>query len=190
MGDVPSVKGVAFQHGWERVRALIESGRIPMEELEFRLGSEGMELVDGKPEPSLWYPLVAADRLTELLIHIEGGGDREYARELGRQGLETVLGRGAVRGLLDGARRRGERAGHTLIGLAGLVYNFGMWSYRGEDLDRFEVVVQQASPFRTASLLAAAGFIEALVEHFAGSRVHVEVLRPEDDRVVFRAESA
>ena len=120
-------------------------------------------------------------------MQVEGGGDPEYARELGREGLDSVLGRDSMKSLADGASSRRELAGHSLVGLSSLVYNFGEWTYQGDDLKRFEVRVTDASAFPMNSLLSAAGFMEALVDRLAGFRIHVSIERPDADSVVFEA---
>jgi hypothetical protein len=156
MPEVPSVKGVNFLPTWERVTALAAENRVSRDELEARLEAEDLEILDGKPEPSLWYPIASLDRLSHVLVDLEGGGCPEYQKALGRQAVESLLARSSIRNLVEAAAKQGDRAGHSLMGVGSLVYSFGRWSFEG-DMREFSVELTEAEPFSDLSAWAVAG---------------------------------
>jgi hypothetical protein len=190
MSETPSVKGVAFQAVWDRVTSLVESGRVADDLLELTLGKEGLALLEEKPQPSLWYPMAHADRLTDLVVKVEGAGNPAYAKSLGASGLEPVLSRDSMRSFIEDSMRRKDRAGHALIGLAGLVYSFGQWTYRGEDLRSFEIDLTEAASFPENSAFSASGFMEALVAFVTHEPICVSPLRRAPDHWEFVARPA
>ncbi len=185
MPEVPSVKGVNFLPTWERVTALAAENRVSRDELELRLEAEDLEILDRKPEPSLWYPIASLDRLSHVLVDLEGGGCIEYQKAMGRQAVESLLSRSSIRNLVEAAAKQGDRAGHSLMGVGSLVYSFGHWSFEG-DMREFSVEFSEAEPFSDLSAWAVAGFAEELFERITGSSFEVTFTRPDPKRVIFR----
>ena len=187
METVGRVKGVSFSQTLERVRDLLASGAVSREALDVQLSPEAAALIDEKVEPSLWYPVATADELSRLLVEIEGGGDVGYMRGLGAQSLSGLLERDSIRSFIEGAMGQRGREGETLVQLASLIYDFGKWSYAGDDLSRFVVTARDVAELREAGMQTVAGFMEELVRRFAGFEVRVTAERPEPDRIVWTA---
>lgn len=190
MGEAPAMKGIAMQAAWERYSDLLRRGVLTREAALRELPPEALPLLDGPPQPSLWYPVAIGEQLTESVVQFDGRGRADYAKELGHAGFRTVLTRDALRSFVEGAMRRGERAGPTLIGLASLVYNFGAWHFEGDNLRDFQVRVRDAQAFGRLLVWASAGFMESLVDATTGQPVVIDPDWPEPSVVVFRARPA
>jgi hypothetical protein len=185
MPEVPSVKGVNFLPTWERVKALAAENRVSRDELEARLEAEDLEILDGKPEPSFWYPLASIDRLGRILLDLEGGGCPEYYKIQGRRAAESLLARSSVKRVVEAALERGERAGQSLVGVASLVYSVGRWSFEG-DLREFRIELSEAEAFPELSLWAISGCAETLFQQIGDRGFEVNFTRPDPDLVIFR----
>lgn len=187
MPEVPSIKGVGFLGAWERVTALLEEGRISRDELEARLEKEDLAILDERPEPSLWYPIASVSRLDRVLVELDGAGRPQYHKEAGRRAAESLLRRASIKHLFDVAVQHGDRAGHSLIGMASLVYSFGRWNFEG-DLREFTIELSEAEAFPELSPWAVSGFAEALFQRVSGRGFEVTFTRPLPDLVIFRGQ--
>jgi len=185
MPEVPSVRGAGFLDVWERVTALIDAGEISRDDLEVQLEAEDLEILDSKPEASLWYPITSVERLAWILVDSEGGGCPEYQKVQGRRAAESLITRSSIKSVIDAALKRGERAGPFLLGMASLIYSFGSWSFDG-DLNEFSVELSEAEAFPELSSWAVSGFAEVLFQRVTGSSFEVTFARPAPERVIFR----
>jgi len=187
MGDEPKVKGASIIRPVETIRELIAKGEASELSLQVRLSAETFALLDSKVEPSLWYPLHVSDELSRVLVDLVGDGNPDYLRTMGGDTLRYMLERDTFRSFIEGAMAQKGREGANLVGLAGLVYSFGVWRYEGEDLRDFTVTIDEATPLPDNASQTIVGFIQALVAHCTGDQLDVEPSRPTRDRVVFRA---
>ena len=181
------VKGASFIRSVDIVEGLVERGLISRDALEVRLSANAVRLLEEKIEPSIWYPLDAVDELSRIIVEFEGDGRPQYMRLIGCAALDHLLQRDVFRSFIEGAMKQRGKEGQTLVGLAALVYNFGHWSFEGDDLTEFTVTMDDATPLPELARNTIAGFMESLVEHCVGARVAISSERPSADRVVFRA---
>jgi hypothetical protein len=65
------------------VQRLAEEGRVSPEELELRLTPEDLAILAEKPNVAVWYPIETYDRMTRVLLEVEGGGRIDYVRQRG-----------------------------------------------------------------------------------------------------------
>ncbi len=184
--DTPSIKGAGFAETWSRLQALLREGRTSREDLERRLGKEVLALVDAEPIPTLWYPIVAVDELTETVAALEGPAGPAYYRAMGAGAFDELISRPAFATFVGTAQGFTARRGESLVKLAGLVYNFGLWSYVGESPTEFVVEVRNAAALAEFREWTAAGFIERLMEFIANEAIRVTPERPTRNLLVLR----
>ena len=135
----PCIKGVVIRISADRVRAMLETGKLREDDLERWLTARDVELISEPPRPTLWYPIETMTHLLELMRDVEGAGDERYlALEAARE-IDNVLRAPAMAAVVHGARAFGKRAGVALVKLTNLTFNFGCWTYTGEDLENFAV---------------------------------------------------
>lgn len=190
MKDEPRVKGASFIRSIETIHRLVEQGDISELALEVRLSAETFALFESKVEPSLWYPLSVSEELSRVIVDIAGEGRSEFLRSVGRDSLAYMLERDTFRSFIEGAMGQKGREGKNLVGLAGLVYSFGRWSYEGDDLREFTVTIDEAEPLADSSCQTIAGFMQGLVAHCTDIEIQIVHSRPARDRVVFSATPA
>jgi hypothetical protein len=185
----PSIKGTAFVSAHEDVRRLLEEGRLSRDELEAALPPEDLAILEEKISAGSWYPIRSYERLVEILVAAEAGGDREgYLSERGARAAERLAAAGIYRQLDLSFERLGSSVGRLAASLSGAIYNFGEWQYRSEHAGHFEIVVSDARDFPEAARLTAAGFIRCMASRIAAAPAEVTSERPAPDRVVFRAD--
>src|SRR5262249_14506253 len=153
----------------EDVRALRDSGRISAERLETSLEPQDLALLEAKIQPALWYPIRSYARLTELLLHVAGRGDRQYIVDRGARAAQRLWESGLYVQLQHGeekaakARRTGgamtERDARMITTLSGAIFNFTRWSYRIEEGNAL-IEVREATDWPEVSVLAARGFLQ------------------------------
>jgi len=186
MSEGGRVKGASFVGTCESVAKMQARGEISREALMVQLSPAALQLLDAEIEPSLWYPMPAVDELSRLLVEIEGEGDPRHMRRIGAATLGTLLQRETFSSFIEGAMRQGSE-GATLVQLAGLIYDFGIWRFEGDDLAHFCVSMRKAEHLPDLATETVAGFIEALVEHCTGGAIQVEASRPERSRAIWTA---
>jgi hypothetical protein len=184
--ETAGLKGAGFAETWSRLQTLIREDRASREDLEDRLGKEALALVDAEPIPSLWYPVAAVDELTELVAFLEGPASPAYYRAMGARAFDELISRPAFATFVGTAQGFTARRGESLVKLAGLVYNFGEWSYKGETPTEFVVEVQNAAPMAEFREWTSAGFIERLMEHIANEPIRVTPERPTQNLLILR----
>src|SRR4029450_7825603 len=83
----PSIKGTAFVSAVGDLQALLEAGRISEEQLEARLPTQDLAILESKILPGDWSPIESYGRIIDLLGEIEGGG-AAYHIQRGRRAAE------------------------------------------------------------------------------------------------------
>jgi hypothetical protein len=69
----PSIKGAAFQAVPADVNRLLEEGSLSQSELEARLTPDDIRILREEVIPGSWYPISTYQRLSDLLVEMEGG---------------------------------------------------------------------------------------------------------------------
>jgi hypothetical protein len=194
---VPSIKGTAFQSVAEDLQRLVAAGRITRAWLEARLDAETLRTLDDKVLPGVWYPHACYQRLTEILIEIDGGGRPDYVVRRGARAAERLFAAGLYlqreRGEEMGAekRKRGEgwceREGNLVASHAGAIFNVSRWRFRidADDPTIHRIEAVEAAALPEVSRLAAQGFIEYTTSRLSGAPVRVTSERIGRDRIVF-----
>ena len=197
----PSIKGTAFQSVVEDLRRLIEAGRLAPDELELALEASDLRILDDKVLPGLWYPLASYQRLTELLMRIEGGGRTDYVVARGARAAERLFAAGVYqqleRGEAIGAEKRARREswsahdGNLVASLAGAIFNVSRWRFAVEpgEAGASRIEVSEAAALPEVSRFAAQGFIEYTASRLGGA-ARVTSERPSPDHIVFRIRRA
>lgn len=174
--DVPSIKGTGIAQTVADVKRLEECGRIDRAQLEARLESEDLRLLDGKVQVAVWYPNACHRRLTELLRDVEGGGREEYVVQRGRDTADRLIEGGLYQQLHlveDGEVGVGRavlrRSIRLMLSMAASIYSFGRWALLDEDEDdTLRVVVEEARHLSEMNRLTAQGFIDRTAERILG----------------------
>lgn len=196
--DAPAIKGSAIQALVEDVRRLVESGRLPRETLEARLGAEDLALLEQKILPALWYPIGAYERLARLLLEVEGGGRCEYLVRRGARAAERLFESGLYQQLRRGEERArqlrnngeawSEWDGNLMASLAGAIFSFTRWCFRVDPDDDgfFRIEATEAEQLPEEARHAAQGFIQYVASRLGGAPTRVTSERIGRDVVVFR----
>lgn len=182
----PCIKGVVIRISADRVRAMLETGKLREEDLERWLTARDVELVSEPPRPTLWYPIETMSHLLELMRDVEGAGDERYLAAEAAREIDNVLRAPAMAAVVHGARAFGKRAGVALVKLTNLTFNFGRWTYSGEDLENFTVEAAGVEAITRPLQLSIEGFIGALASRMAGRPVQVTSERPAPGSLRYR----
>jgi len=185
-----SIKGVALQLAIAPILRGIDRGRISWDQLEVSLHQQDLVVLEEKVIPGLWYPIATFDRLLGFSMASDGfQSDRQWV-QVGFQVASRILTNHVFDDMVSAAAARGDRAGHTLIGLAPLLLNFSHWSFesRSDDGRHFRVEVTEAEEFPKGLALIVQGLIEYLSTRVFGERSHVCSERPTPDTLVFCAQ--
>ena len=187
---VGGVKGTAIESVVGDVNRLVDSGGISRADLEVRLESEDLELLDRKLLPSAWYSLGSYGRLMQLLFETEGRRRIEYLVERGRRAAERIRNAGLYAQLAADRDRWGDRLGAMMVTLGPAMYRDTEWSFRllaGGGGLRFEIEISVPEIFPDVCRHATQGFIEYTAIHAAGQNVRVSSERVGPTRIVIRA---
>jgi hypothetical protein len=134
---VPSVKGSVLVGVVEEVNKLLAQNTISRQEMTRWLTPEDIALLNQEIRVSEWYDVRALTHMSELLRDVNGKGDNEYLRWLGRRSARRLLDSGLYQQLeylrdmqllkASDSRTRSEAFGRDLRLLAtisGSIYNF------------------------------------------------------------------
>lgn len=190
MPEIPSIKGVAFLTTWSEAANLIDQEMVSREELVLRLDPDTLDIIGEKIEAGLWYPIKSVEQLANLVLEFAAGGDMQYLVEMGERGFERLLQRDSFHTFIETARRRGDRAGQTLIGLTDLLFNFGEWSFVGDSLDGFRIELREAEALGETLCWVCVGYIAALVSHVTTHPTQVTLDRTNPTCITFEGRRA
>jgi len=196
----PSIKGSTFQGVIDDLHAAIAAGRIGVEQCEARLEASDHVYLDPNRKilPASWYPIESYRRLVELLLDVEGHGDRAYLIRRGENAAVRLHDAGVYQqldyvGRINESRRGGDNSLSTLqrqlrliVTVARSIYNFGNWEVEVQD-DRLLVIVSDAMALPDVSVLTIEGFMNKMGEFSDSPKpVRWTSQRPSRDRVEFR----
>jgi hypothetical protein len=180
-----SIKGAAVEPIVNLTHELLGSGQISRQQLETRLESSDLGLLEVKPEPTLWYPIASAERIELFVAEVLGRDIEEMMREIGGAAARRVLAQPGIRTFIEGARKHGERMGHILAGLGALVVDFGDWRFEGDMFSEFRVRAMEVEALPDTTRYATEGFIEVLAQKLIERPANVSSQRPSRGHVVF-----
>lgn len=182
----PVLKGFVIQSLWDDLNALLSDGRLRRETAEERLEPEDLDLLDGKVEPSLWYPNATYVRLADLLAEVVGRSGDEFWVERGRRAVQRLLVEGgAVQKMVEGAKGFGEGAGRALMRLPNVVMSYGQWSFDRTGDDGWVVDVRDAAALPDSLRLSFQGAGERIARLLSGRETRVVSRRLAADHVRF-----
>jgi hypothetical protein len=193
---VPSIKGSAFQGVVEDLLRLLEEGALDRDQLETALEAEDLQLLDRKVLPGLWYPLTSYQRLTELLMQVEGDGSSAYVVARGARAAERLFAAGLYQQLSRGdeigaekqaaKERWSPQEANLMASLAGAIFNVSRWRFVTDaDTDSSRIEVTEASALPEVSRWAAQGFVEYTASRLARATVVVTSERPSPGTLIF-----
>lgn len=191
----PSIKGMTLLAVVEDVKRLREEGRVSEAELESRLEAQELGWLDAKIQTALWYPIAGYQRLSEVLLHVEGRGNPSYLIKRGAAAARRLIDSGVYAQLRHADERREEQRaggreidehdGRLMTTLASSIFNFGNWRFR-MDGEHATIEGLDVEPMPEVSVLAAQGLIAEIASHARNRPVRVESSRPRPGHVRFR----
>jgi hypothetical protein len=197
-----AIKGSAFIKVVEDVAKLL-AGRSRSEARRW-LVPDDFALLDKGVVISSWYDIRAYDRLSRLLLDVEGGGDPQYLRERGRATARRLLSQGLYAQLeylqrTEASKHESPGARFEAFGrdlrllttLSSSMFNFSKWGARPDPVHgrRYLIEVTEARDFPEVLCWTSDGFVN---EMGAQSRRDADLWkweRPTADRIVFRMQT-
>jgi hypothetical protein len=96
-----SIKGAAVEPIVNLTHELLGSGQISRQQLETRLESSDLGLLEAKPEPTLWYPIASAERIELFVAEVLGRDIEEMMREIGGAAARRILVQPGIRTFIE-----------------------------------------------------------------------------------------
>jgi len=189
MSSGPSIKGIVLQLAVEAVHRLCSARLVDRSQLEARLQSQDLALLDQKILPGMWYPIATLSRLLEITTYgnvMEGG--LEAVVDVGVRAAKRLFASQIYKDYVSATESWGPRgAGVALVRLAPLLCNFTRWTYHADPdpSDTFRVEVENAAEFSDLLRFIAQGCIQYLGERVNRRPVQVTSSRPTPDRIVY-----
>jgi hypothetical protein len=199
-----AIKGSAFIKVVEDVAKLLARPALSRSEAGRWLAPDDFGLLDKGVVISSWYDIRAYDRLSRLLLDVDGRGDPQYLRERGRQTARRLLSQGLYAQLeylqrTEASKQESPTARFEAFGrdlrllttLSSSMFNFSKWGARPDPRHerRYRIEVTQARDFPEVLCWTSDGFVN---EMGAQSRRDTDLWtweRPAADRIVFRMTS-
>ena len=184
------IKGTAIESLVADVNRVVQEGRIRPDELEECLQQEDLEILGQKVLAALWYPMRTYERLTKLLLRVEGRGEMEYVIERGRSAAARLRDTGIYGQLARNRNELGDRIGRIMVTLGPAIYQDTQWDFHYESSDSttdFRIEVRVPPEFPDVARYAAQGFIEYLSNLDRDFSIGVSSERASPRLLVFRA---
>jgi hypothetical protein len=200
MASVPSIKGTAFTKVVEDVAKLMATQALSRSEAERWLQPDDFAVLEREVQAARWYDIRVYERMSRLLLDVEGHGDTSYLRERGRQTAKRLLGAGVYAQLeylqrTEASRERDPLQRFEALGrdlrllntLSASILNFSKWNHVKEERHarRYRIEVSEAAAFPEVLCWTTDGFVNGMAEHGTGSLLW-RWDRPKRDLVVFR----
>jgi hypothetical protein len=187
--EVPSIKGVILLRSWSQLNQLREEGAVTHEQLEAGLEASEVELLDGKIEPTLWYPISVAASFGRVVGEVTGNESPSEWVQRGYSIAENILKNPNIASFFDGAIHRGENMGASLVKMSSLLLNFGTMEFEG-NLQAFRIPFRDAGALPEIVRFCLQGVIQSFAERALGGSVAVDSERHADGTIVYSAVSA
>ena len=184
------IKGTAIESLVADVNRLVLDGRLRPDELEACLQREDLQILDQKVLAALWYPLGTYERLTQLMLRVEGRGEVQYVIERGKSAAARLRDSGIYGQLARNRHELGDRIGRIMVTLGPAMYQDTQWDFHYESADKttaFRIEVRVPPEFPDLARYAAQGFIEYLSNLDRAQSIVVSSERASEELIVFRA---
>jgi hypothetical protein len=186
-----SIKGAVLVAVTDDLCRLVEEGRLSRDALEARLEARDLDILDSKVQLALWYPIDSYDRLLQVLVDLEAGGDPAgFLRERGRKAAARLAAAGVY------AQLRGDGKPATLdlaqvkrtLSLWSALVNFSQFHCELESQTPrvLRIDVTEARKFSWLLRRANWGFLEAVFSGLAQRPVSVSIEDEGPDRFSYR----
>jgi len=187
------IKGMAIESLVADVNRLLQEGRLQLDKLEKLLQPEDLEILGQRVQAALWYPLGTYERLTQLMLDVEGGGEIEYVVERGRRAAARLRDSGIYAQLTADRNKLGDRMGRIMVTLGPAMYRDTEWNFYFEyprNLTDFRIETRVPPEFPDMARYAAQGFIEYLSNLDRARPIILSSERPSPTSIVFRGQVA
>lgn len=200
MESEASIKGSIFSRAVEDINKLVADAAITREDLERRLGSAGVELLDRAIQPAGWYPVKIYGLMLEVLRDVAGGGSDDYLYRRGAQSAEAMIEKGIYQqldylsrtevGATEDPAERFRAFGRDLtllVSLHGVMMNFGHQTSRvdPDHDDRYVIELADAADCPDTLCCTTTGFMNRMAREHGNGDLWTWS-RPRKDFVVFR----
>jgi hypothetical protein len=200
MSTTPSIKGTAFTKVVEDVAKLLTRKALSLVEAQRWLQPDDFALLEREVQAARWYDIRTYDRMSRLLLDVEGHGDTQYLRERGRQTAKRLLGAGVYAQLeylqrTEASREKDPQQRFDALGrdlrllntLSASILNFSKWNHVKEEKHprRYRIEVSEAAAMPEVLCWTTDGFVNGMAEHGTGSLLW-RWERPKRDLVVLR----
>jgi len=130
--SMAGIKGTAIESLVADVNRVVQEGRIRPDELEACLQQEDLAILGQKILAALWYPMGTYERLTQLLLRVEGRSEMEYVIERGRSAAARLRDTGIYGQLARNRNELGDRIGRIMVTLGPAMYQDTQWDFHYE----------------------------------------------------------
>jgi hypothetical protein len=199
-----AIKGSAFIKVVEDVAKLLASEALSQAEAKRWLAPDDLPLLDKDVVISSWYDIRAYDRLSRLLLDVEGHGNPQYLRERGRATARRLLSQGLYAQLeylqrTEASKQETPTARFEAFGrdlrllttLSSSMFNFSKWGARPDPAHphRYLIEVTEARDFPEVLCWTSDGFVNEMGAHSRRDADLWKWERPSADRIVFRMQT-
>ena len=194
----PSIKGSIVAPMVEEILALRETGRVGEGDLEARLASDSLALLENKVNPSDWVPFRIYEQFAQLLEAVEANGDPHYMRGRGERAGERLADAGIYQQLRFVEKLREDNRSldvymsdmRLILSLQAALINVGEWAVEidPDHPDRVVIVAREAEAIPSCLVQAMEGFFVGISRraHQSGIPWHAE--RPTRGEIRFRTD--
>ena len=164
----PCIKGSIVAPMVEEILALREAARVSEGELEARLASDSLALLETKVNPSEWVPFRIYEQFAQLLEAVEDAGDPDYMRGRGERAGKRLADAGIYQQLRFVEKIRNDTRCMDLymsdmrliLSLQAALVNVGRWAAEidPEHPNRVMIVVREAESVPGCLVDAMEGF--------------------------------
>jgi hypothetical protein len=196
-----AIKGSAFSKVVEDVAKLLARQALSRAEAARWLAAEDFGLLEQGVLISSWYDIRSYERMSKLLLAVEGQGNPEYLRQRGRQTAQRLLDQGLYAQLaylkrtemsqVESPAARFEAFGRDLrllTTLSSSMFNFSKWGVKADPdhEGRYRIEVTEARDFPEVLCWTSEGFVNQMGAQHRRKADLWTWERPRLDRIVFR----